>query len=278
MHPSTKRKDDMNHQHNSRLEGRSIDTSAASLPAQKPASSADSISFVHDSDSKWVVSYDDFSTTNWARRLFKSLSKRLSMILALAQRVLKFQGTAKSKVEGRPSRESTVVDIVVIVSLRPANLRELVRQWMRTWKMAEKTEGRRLLALFSAGHRKGGHRAKAYSPPLQAARRTGMNLSPQANSVWGPGSRLPERNPKPLAPAEECRRAPRRSAGANRLLGNPVRRAVGGAPLAGLAPTPVTNAIIDVMRSRQRKSCPPAGPAANLRRARLPEPHRIRIS
>ncbi len=268
----------MNHQHNLRLEGPSVDTSAASLLAQKQASPAESVSFVHDSDSKWVVSYDDFSTTNWAWRFFKGLAKRLSLILTLVPRVLRFQGVANSKLAGRPSRESTVVDIVVIVSLGPANLRELVRRWMRTWKMAERMEGCRLLALFSAGPQKGGQWAKSYSCPPQAAHCTGMNFSPQANSVWTPGSRPPGGNPKPLAAAEECRRAPRRSAGANPLLNNPMWRAVGGASLAGPAPTPVTNAIIDIMRSRQRKSCPSTGPAANSRRARSPEPHRIRIS
>jgi hypothetical protein len=268
----------MNHQNKQPLAKLETVPNPPSGGAQKATASAMNPNIGQESELKLVVAYDDFRSGNRARNLFEGLSEKFLKILAFVPRFLKFDELAKPHVGERQPREAPAVDIIVIVADEQANLHDLAEDWMRTWKRTSRMEGRRLLALFSTHHQDKGRWDQTQSLSHQVARCNGMRFGLQKTSMSRTVYRVADTNPQALQPPDECRRTPRNLSDTGVSLNNPPRCA--GAVETPVDPpmTAVSQAIIEVMRSRQRKTCPPTIPLPNARRMRSPETTRIRNS
>jgi hypothetical protein len=170
------------------------------------------------------------------------------------------------------------VDIIVIVADEQADLHDLAEKFTRGWKMTSGTEGRRLLALFSTCYEANDRWNQTPSRLHQAARRTEVRFDLQTPPMPRLACRVAEAAPPALQRYDECKGKPRNLCDTKQPLNNPLRCAADGETPVDSQRTAVSNAIIEVMRSRQLKTCRPTIPLANGRCMPSPGTNRIRFS
>jgi hypothetical protein len=268
----------MNHQINRPLAKLETVPNPPPCGAQKAPASAINPNIDQESKLKLVVAYDDFNSGNRARYFFEGLAERFLNILTFIPRFLKFEQLAKTRAGQCQPRQAAAVDIVVIVANEHADLRDLAEEWIRTWKMTGKTEGRRLLALFTTCHEENDRSNQTQSRLHQVARRTGMRFDLQAPPMPRMVRRVAEATPRALQRSDECVGKLRNLCGTNQSLRNTVRCAAAGETPVEPQMTAVSNAIIEVLRSRQWKASLPTIPLTMGRCMRSPESNRIRNS
>jgi hypothetical protein len=268
----------MNHQNNRPLAKLETVPNPPSCGAQKATASAINPNIDQESELKLVVAYDDFNRGNRARYFFDGLAERFSNILTFIQRFLKFEQLAKPRAGERQPGEAAAVDIIVIVADEHADLHDLAEEWMRTWKMTSRVEGRRLLALFSTRHQENVPWDQSQSRFHQVARRTGMRFGPQTTPTSKTVCRVAGTNPRALQPSNGCRRTQRNLCDTSRSLSDTLRCAATGDTPVDPQITAVSHAIIEVMRSRQRKTFPATIPLANAGGSLSTDANQIRVS
>jgi hypothetical protein len=268
----------MNHQDNRALAKWRTVPKPPSCEAQKASSSAINPNFDQESELKLVLVYDDFSSGNRARYFFEGLSEKFSKILTFISSFLKSEELAKPQVFERPPRKAPAVDIIVIVADAHADLHDLAQEWMRTWKTTSRMEGRRLLALFSTCHQENDRCDQSQSRFQQVVRRNGMRFDLQATPTSRTVSPAAGTNPRAVQSSDECRRTQRRLCDTSRSLTDTLRCAAAAETPVDLHLTAVSNAIIDLLRSKQRKASPLTMPLTNGRYMRSPETNHIHIS
>jgi hypothetical protein len=265
----------MNHQNNRALAKWRTVPIPPSCGAQKATASAINPNIDQESELKLVVAYDDFRSGIRARNLFERLSERFSKIIAFIPRFLKFEQLAKPCASEREPGEAAAVDIIVIVADEHVDLHDLAEDWMRTWKMTRRTAGRRLLALFSACHEENDRRHQTQSRLQQVARRTGMRFDLRTPPMPRMIRRVAEATPRALQRLDECGGKLRNLCETSRSLSSTPRRAAAAETPVDPQMTAVSNAIIEVLRSRQRKASAPIIPLTNGKRMRAPETNQI---
>jgi hypothetical protein len=249
-----------------------------SCKAQKAASSALNPRSNQGSEFKLVVACEDFSNVNRKRHFFERLAVRFLSILTFIPRFLKFGQLAKPRAGERQPREAAAVDIIVMVADEHADLHDLAEECLRTWKMTKRMEGRRLLALFSTRQQKSDRWNQSQSRFHQVARRTGVRFELQMSPASRTECRVAGTNPRALQSSGECRITQRNLCDTRRSLSNTSRRAAAGETPVDLQMTAVSIAIIEVMRSRQRKTLSPTIPSANAECSLSMDAHQIRFS
>jgi hypothetical protein len=255
-----------------------IDASSFSCRLQKEVFAAPSPNSGRGSEFKLVVAYDDFGGAACARRFFERLVESFGEFLTFIPRFLKFEELLRPRIGERLAKEAAVADMVVFVANEDGDLPDLVEEWIRTWETTTGIEGRRLLALLSTSHRENDQCTPVQWRLRQAARRAGMKFVLQATPLSKTGCGLVHANPKAGRPVKVRRRTRRDFCDTGGSSENATRCAAAGKTLARLPPTAVSNAIIEVMRSRQRETCPPTIPLANGRWMQSPETKRIRLA
>jgi hypothetical protein len=252
----------------------------ASSPACKPQKetfAATRPHFGQTSEFKLVIAYDDFGNANCARWLFERLVANLGQSFTFIPRFLKFEELSRPDVGDRLAKEVGVADMVVIVAYEHTDLPDLAKEWVRAWDSTSSIKGRRLLAFLSTGHRENDQWTPVQSRLRQAARRTGMKFVLQSASPSYTGRQLAAANPIARRQVGERRRTGRNLCCVGGSLENAGRCSVSGEVSADLQPTAVTNAIIEVVRTRQRKTQPSTIPLASRGCMRSLEMNRIRI-
>jgi hypothetical protein len=256
----------MNHQNNRPLAKFGTVLNPPSCRAQKATCAVISSNSDRESEFKLVVAHDDFSSANRARAFFENLVETFGEILTLIPRFLKFERLATPHVGERVARDAAAADMIVIVAYEHADLPGLVEEWMRTWESTSRIGGRRLLTLLSTSFQENCRWTRVQSRLRQLARSCGMRFVLQATAMSRTRGSAVYENPKLKQTADECRRTRSNLGDTGGLLGNTMRGAAAGGTLVDLQPTAVSNAIIEVMRLRQHKICPPTLPLAAGRR------------
>jgi hypothetical protein len=219
------------------------------------------------SEFKLVVVYDDFGNGICAKKFFDGLAESFGKILTFIPRFLKFEELLSLHVGERLAKEVAVADMVVFVADEYADLPDFVEKWIRTWETTTRIERSRLLALFSTRHRENNRRTPVQSCLRQAARRARMKFLLQAAPLSKTRCRVGGANPKAKRQAGQCRRKGRNLCSAAKWPENVMPRTVAGGTTADLPRTPMTDAIIEVMRARRRATSPPTTPLAHDGRA-----------
>jgi hypothetical protein len=268
----------MNHQDNRALAKWRTVPKPPSCEAQKASSSAINPNFDQESELKLVLVYDDFSSGNRARYFFEGLSEKFSKILTFISSFLKSEELAKPQVFERPPRKAPAVDIIVIVADAHADLHDLAQEWMRTWKTTSRMEGRRLLALFSTRHQENDRWDQSQLRFRQVARRTGMRFELPTTRTSRTVCRVAGTNPRALQPSDECSKTLRNLSDTSRSLSNALRCNAAGETPVNPQMTAVSNAIIAVMKARQRKTFSPTIPSANVGRSLSTDSHLMPVS
>jgi hypothetical protein len=268
----------MNHRNNWASAKLEIIANPLSGKTQKESTLRINQNFDRGSESKLVVAYDAFSSAHRAWHLFEWLAGKASKILAFIRHFVSFDELAKAYAAEHQPGEAATVDIIAIVAKEHADLRDLAEEWTRRWKTTGRTRRSRLLVLFSTRHQENHYWAQTQLRLPQVAARTGMRFVLQATPMARMPRPVPDTNPKAAQTADEVRRTLRNVCDNSRLLKASSQRAVAVEPIADLQPTVVSKAIIDVMRFRQRKTCPPTIPSAKSRCSPSPEMSRIRVS
>jgi hypothetical protein len=268
----------MNPQNNRPLAKLETVPNSPSCGAQKATASAINPNIYQEPELKLVVAYDDFNSGNRARYFFGGLAERILNSLTFIPRFLKFEQLAKPRADDRQPEKAAAVDIIVILADAHADLHDLSEEWMRTWKMTSKMEGRRLLALFSTRHQENDRWDQSQSRLHQVARRTGMRFALQTTPTCRTVCRVAGTKPQALQSSDECRRTQRNLCDTSQSLSNTLRCGAAGETPVDPQMSAVSNAIIEVMRSRQRKTFSPTIPSANARCSLSTGAHRIRVS
>lgn len=222
-----------------------------------------------------VVAYDDFSNANFARTVVERLVESFGENLRFNPRFLKFEELSRPHVGERLAKEVAKANMVVIVAHEHADLPDLVDEWIRTRKTATTIEDRRLLAFISTSRQESNRWTPVQSRLRQAARRTGMRFVLQATPLSKTRCHVADAKPKAGRRGDERCETGRKFHGAGGSVESPARCAVSYGTSVNYQPTAISNAITDVMRSRQRKPCRLTMPLANGLCAPPPEMNRI---
>jgi hypothetical protein len=252
----------------------------AKLPSCKTqkASSAINPNSDRESDLKLVVAFDGFSNRNRVRYFLQGLAEKFSKIFTVIPRLLKIEKFAKPISGENQPREPAAVDLIVVVADEQADLHDLAEECMRRWKLTSGAEGRRLLALFSSCHEANDRWNQTQSPFHQAPCRTGVRFDPQITQMPRMVFRAVEATPPALRQSDECSGKLRNPCDTDLSLNSLLRYAASGETPVDSQRTVVSNAIIEVMRSRQRKTCRSTALLSNSRCMRSPGTNRIRNS
>jgi len=255
----------MNHQNNRPLANLEMAPNPPSCGAQQATASAINPNIDQESELKLIVAYDDFNSRNRARLFFERLAERFLNILTFISRFLKFEQLAKPRDRERQPGEAAAVDIIVIVADEHADLHDLAEKWLRTWQMTSRTKVRRLLALFSTRYQENDRWDQRQSRFQQVVRRTGMRFELQTTSTSRTVCRVAGTNLRAVELSDECRRSQRNLCDTRGSLNNTLRCAAAGETPVDPQMTAVSNAIIEVLRSRQCKTCAPTVPSLDGR-------------
>ncbi len=222
------------------------------------------------SEFKLVVAYDDFGNGICAKEFFRGLAESFGEMLTFVPRFLKFEELLELRVRELLVSEVAVADMVVFVADEHVTLPDSVENWIRTWETTAGIEDLRLLALFSTSHRDNDRVTPVQWRLRQAARRTGMKFVLQATPLSGRGFRVADPNAATTRQAGEGRGKGCESCGAREWPEKALPRAIAGGMTHNLPHTAVTDAIIHVLRERQRKTSLLTFPLRNGRRTPPP--------